>query len=201
MRKGQIIKMILLTPILLPHIIVYVFICNATGGGGSLVQCDLSAYCGVYKVSFKTNIVRFLFCMSNYKTFRNVFYYRIGKLQYLLGYVKGVPTCEIATKNIGGGLFIEHGGSTYINALSIGKNCYINQCCTIGYSDYIHAPVVGDNVSVKVGAVVIGDVKIGNNVVVGANACVVKNVPDNCVVAGVPAHIIRKNGIRVNEDL
>ncbi|MEO0490941.1 MAG: serine acetyltransferase, partial [Cyanobacteria bacterium J06659_2] len=62
-------------------------------------------------------------------------------------------------------------------------------------------PWIGDNVRITAGAKVIGGVKIGNNVTVGANAVVVKNVPDDCVVVGVPAYIVRRNGVKVKEEL
>jgi serine O-acetyltransferase len=48
---------------------------------------------------------------------------------------------------------------------------------------------------------VIGGIKVGDNSIVGANAVVVKNVPSNCVVVGVPAYIIKKDGLKVKEDL
>lgn len=58
-------------------------------------------------------------------------------------------------------------------------------------------PTIGDNVVVCAGAKVIGNIKIGNNVMIGANAVVVDDVPDNAVVAGVPAKIINMNGVSV----
>ncbi len=51
--------------------------------------------------------------------------------------------------------------------------------------------VIGDNVSLGANVTVIGNVHIGNNVIVGAGSVVIKDVPDNCVVAGNPAKIIR----------
>lgn len=62
-------------------------------------------------------------------------------------------------------------------------------------------PMIGDNVVIASGAKILGDVHIGNNVIIGANAVVVKDVPDNCTVVGVPAYIIKKNGIKINEKL
>jgi serine O-acetyltransferase len=53
--------------------------------------------------------------------------------------------------------------------------------------------VVGDNVWIATGAKVLGPVKVGNNVVIGANAVVIRDVPDNSVVAGVPAKVIGEN--------
>lgn len=46
-----------------------------------------------------------------------------------------------------------------------------------------------------------GNIRVGNNVVIGAGAVVTKNVPDNCIVVGNPARIIRRDGIKVNEPL
>jgi serine O-acetyltransferase len=48
---------------------------------------------------------------------------------------------------------------------------------------------------------VIGNVTINDNVIVGANAVVVKDVPSNCVVVGVPAYIIKRDGVKVKEQL
>lgn len=108
-----------------------------------------------------------------------------------------MPNLFINTKNIGPGLFIQHGFSTMISASKIGKNCRINQQVTIGYSHKkTDSPIIGDNVLIGAGAKVIGAVTIGNNSKVGANAVVVKNVPPNCTVVGVPARIVRKDGLR-----
>jgi serine O-acetyltransferase len=102
--------------------------------------------------------------------------------------------------HIGAGLFIQHGFSTMIMA-DMGKNCWVNQQVTIGYKDKSGRPKIGNNVRITAGAKVIGNIQIGDNVTVGANAVVVKNVPSDCVVAGVPASIIKRNGVRVTEKL
>ena len=76
----------------------------------------------------------------------------------------------------------------------VGNNCIIGQNVTIGgKSGWYEVPIIGDNVEICTGAKILGPVRIGNNVIIGANAVVVKDVPDNCVVAGVPARIIREN--------
>lgn len=97
-----------------------------------------------------------------------------------------------------GGIVIQHGFSTIIAAHYIGKNLWINQQVTIGYSDATHAPYIGDNVRVCAGAKIIGGIRIGNNVTIGAGAIVVKDVPDNCTVVGNPAFIVKRDGQRVN---
>ena len=95
------------------------------------------------------------------------------------------------TGKIGGGLFIQHGFSTYIAAESIGENCWINQQVTIGYKDNTTPPVIGNNVTITCGAKVLGPITIADNVTIGANAVVVKDLPPNSVWGGVPARRIR----------
>ena len=97
--------------------------------------------------------------------------------------------------DIGAGLFIQHGFSTIIMA-DLGENCWVNQQVTIGHKDKSGRPQIGNNVRITAGAKVLGNIKIGNHVTVGANAVVVKDVPDNCVVVGIPAYIIEKEGIK-----
>lgn len=102
---------------------------------------------------------------------------------------------EIDTRNIASGLLVYHySGGIVINGGSIiGKNCHLhgNNCIGNAGSHDLRCPVIGDNVMLGVGAKVIGSVKIGNNVRVAANAVVVKDVPSNCVVAGVPAVVVK----------
>lgn len=73
----------------------------------------------------------------------------------------------------------------------IGRNCTINQQVTIGQNEKGH-PVIGDNVFIGAGARIIGAVTIGDNVKIGANAVVVKDIPGNSTVVGVPGVIVKK---------
>ena len=68
------------------------------------------------------------------------------------------------------------------------------QGVTVGGARGKGAPIIGDNVVLSAGCKIIGNVKIGNNVFVGANAVVVKDVPDGATVAGIPAKIINMKG-------
>ena len=128
------------------------------------------------------------------RAFRSLYLFRLKKRAYR-GWVRllypPLDSLYIMTADIGGGLFIQHGFSTYIAAQSIGENCWINQQVTIGYRDNTTAPVIGDNVTITCGAKVLGPITIGDNAIIGANAVVVKNVEPGAVMGGVPARRIK----------
>ncbi|SFN46597.1 serine O-acetyltransferase [Bizionia echini] len=76
----------------------------------------------------------------------------------------------------------------------IGENCSIGTNITIGGKHpHYEVPVIGNNVYIATGAKVLGPIKIGDNVIIGANAVVLKDIPSNAVVAGIPAKIIKYN--------
>lgn len=127
------------------------------------------------------------------KAFRNLMYYRCGRSRVFLSWLfPAYDHLQITTPGgmVDGGLIFQHGFSTIVSAKKIGKNCKIYQQVTIGYNHKLEAPELGDNVEVCCGAKIIGGVRVGNNVLIGANAVVTKDVPDNSVVAGVPARVI-----------
>jgi serine O-acetyltransferase len=147
-----------------------------------------------------------------YPEFRNLFYFRLRKdpvkkhLIYSLTHRHFFPPkldlVINANEDIGPGLFIQHGRSSGMLVQRMGANCWINQHVSIGYrSADEQPPTIGDNVRITAGAKIYGQITIGDNVTVGANAVVVKDVPPNCTVIGVPARIIRRNGKRTDEPL
>lgn len=77
-----------------------------------------------------------------------------------------------------------------LNAESIGENFTCIHCTTLGKKGD-KRPVIGDNVSLGCNVIIIGGVHIGNNVTIGAGAVVVKDVPDNAIVVGNPARILK----------
>ncbi len=95
---------------------------------------------------------------------------------------------------IGKGFSIKHYSGIVINgSATLGECCTIFQNVTIGRSfegDKKGVPIIGDNVILFPGAKVIGGIIIGNNVIIGANAVVISDIPSNSVVAGVPAKVI-----------
>lgn len=76
----------------------------------------------------------------------------------------------------------------------IGNNCQINQNVTIGrnFGDK-KVPIIGNDVYIVAGSVVFGEIKVGNNVIIGSNSLVNKDIPDNCTVVGNPMKIIQTN--------
>jgi serine O-acetyltransferase len=77
----------------------------------------------------------------------------------------------------------------------IGMECLIGTNVTVGgRSGFPEVPVIGNNVYIATGAKVLGPITVGNNVTIGANSVVINNVPDNAIVAGVPARIIKYKG-------
>ena len=81
----------------------------------------------------------------------------------------------------------------------IGDNVIIGAGVTLGGTPKKNGvPVIGDNCTIYNGAQLIGPVKIGNNCIVGANSVVLRDIPDKCVAAGVPARII-KEGIDISQ--
>lgn len=101
-----------------------------------------------------------------------------------------------ASAEIGEGTHFAHGGIGVVlhERCRIGKNVVIGQQVTIGgRSGLYDVPVVEDNCYIGAGAKILGPIRIGANSEVGANAVVIRDVPPCCVVAGVPARVIRSN--------
>lgn len=127
--------------------------------------------------------------------FRSLFLYRLGRKRHFLKYIMPSGAIllgfDVPREKLGAGLFIQHGYCTDLSAREIGDNCWINQRVTLGYKGD-GCPTIGNNVTIGVGAVVIGNVRIGNNVRIGANAIVVHDVPDNCTVCSPAATIVKR---------
>lgn len=118
------------------------------------------------------------------KLLKYYYQYNFTTLSYELG-IQIKPNC------FGPGLSIRHYGDIVVNSKArIGSNCVLHSGTNIG--DKNGCPIIGDNVYVGPGAKIFGRISIGNGVKIGANAVVNKDIPDNCVVAGIPARIIKR---------
>lgn len=97
--------------------------------------------------------------------------------------------CEV---EVGPGFVIDHFGGIVVSGFTrFGANCRIRTGVVIGLArtEDPCAPTIGDNVDIGAGAKLLGRIRIGNNVRIGANAVVVTDVPDDSTAVGVPATI------------
>jgi len=154
-------------------------------------------------VNMLTGVIRnWLSFMKFHRPFRNLFYMRCSKIPNI---VKRLLAPEDATFYIasaikgafndvdGGGIYVIHGFGTRIRAKWIGVGCRFRQLTTIGTKSVarpLEAPIIGRNVDFGALVCCFDSITIGDNAVVGAGAVVVKDVPENAIVAGNPAKII-----------
>jgi serine O-acetyltransferase len=115
---------------------------------------------------------------------------------YHLTYKLGIDIPPLT--EIGSGFYIGHFGGIIIHEKSvIGKNCNISQGVTLGQANRGKNegfPKLGSNIYIGPGAKIVGAVRIGNNVAIGANCVVTRNVPDDSVVVGIPGVVISRKG-------
>ena len=182
------IKEIILFIIYLPLYVYYLF-----AQTNNIVREDMRSWIKIIKYSddlIVSNIIK----IFRFPEYRSVLYKRTKKysffIQWLYPLQKLLFICT-DNKKIGTGLVIQHGFSTEINANSIGCNCQIWQNVTIGvqHSGMKDKPTIGNNCKICTGAIVVGDIRIGDNVTIGAGTVVTKDVPDNSVVYGAPNRI------------
>jgi serine O-acetyltransferase len=105
--------------------------------------------------------------------------------------------CIGSEASIGRRLTIEHHGCIVIHgATVIGDDCLIRHGVTLGntgYDDPLGAPRIGHRVQIGAGAKILGRINVGDDVIIGANAVVVHDVPAHAAVGGVPAHELRSS--------
>ena len=186
-------------PQMLPALIFYLLM---FGNRKKLLLEDLNAF---YKIEYHakrlSNVTAFYRLMVDYDAFRNVFYYRLKPFHNMICWF--MPKCKtlaLRALQIEGGIYIQHGTSSRIGGIRIGKNFWTNQNVSIGWRGS-GSPIIGDNVRIGTGAVVIGGITIGDNVNIGANAIVTKDVPSNTTVVSPQAFICKRDGKRVHEEL
>lgn len=179
----------------IPHVIAY-----AVSGKRVMVNSDLDKLMHQIKIGCRVpHLLALLFFLHNNGYFRSLFYRRMGAVVSLLisWWRPGARDFIIPfSTKIGKSMWFAHPYATVLNAESIGDNFRCIHCTTLGTKAGMNAagggrPVIGDNVSIGCHVCIIGPVHIGNNVTIGAGSVVVKDIPDNCIVAGNPARIIK----------
>ena len=157
--------------------------------------------------AIKSNMVVFL-----YPSFKAIISYRIAhkfyvkKHYFLARWISqravrktGIEIHPGAT--IGKGLFIDHGSGVIIGETAeLGDNVTLYQGVTLGGTGKEQGkrhPTLRDNVMVSAGAKVLGSFTIGENSKIGAGSVVLKEVPPNCTVVGVPGRIVKKDDVRM----
>ena len=139
------------------------------------------------KFEYYTNVGRYSNVLG--KCLYEIYKYRFRKLSMKLGFTI-YPNC------FGPGLSIAHYGTIVVNPnAQIGENCRLHCGVNIGASaGNTEAPTIGNNVYIGPGAILFGNIKIADNVTIGANATVNRDCLDqNVVLAGSPAKIVKRN--------
>lgn len=177
------------------------------------IQEDKLQNLGAHKIGLFKFIIEMLYGTDRMKAFRllkalrkleyakNVLRKRgiLGKLVYafrLWRYhlIETRYNVVIGTNMVGYGFRLPHitGGGIIINCKSMGCYCGANIGVVVGNNHtFDERPTIGDYVGLTMGCKVYGDIHIGNHVTVAPNSVVIHDVPDNVVVSGIPAEIIK----------
>lgn len=126
----------------------------------------------------------------------------IGRfISHLNRFLTGIEIHPAA--RLGPGLFIDHGMGVVIGETTeVGENVTLYQGVTLGGTSLERKkrhPTIGDNVVIGTGAKILGPFKVGDNSKIGSGSVVVKEVPANSVVVGVPGRVIYRDGKKVSE--
>lgn len=163
-----------------------------------LIKKDVLEWCRYFSRTY--GFRSFCYFFLKYPEFRVLVKNRIrllGRWAFFFRYIITISTMHhnlfIYTdeKKIGGGLVFHHAFATIISASEIGENCHIFQQVTIG-NGRTGIPKLGNNVRIYAGAKIFGNITIGDDVLIGANSVVTKDVPSHSVIAGIPAKVIKK---------
>jgi len=163
-----------------------------------LIDADVAQWLAVLQVTGQGQGLHSL--LYAFPEFRSLFYHRLrngNATGALLGRLmcrvwRPTATLELTTAEIGPGLFVAHGHCTSLAAERIGANCYVHHGVTVGWDYRSHrTPVIGNDVFIGAGAMVVGAVTVGDGARIGANAVVLCDVPAGSTAVGVPARIVQ----------
>lgn len=137
----------------------------------------------------------------SHKLYLTEHYFSARAVSQFAKFITGIEIHPGAT--IGKRLFIDHGAAVVIGETAeIGDDCTIYQGVTLGGTGKDvgkRHPTLGNNVMVGAGAKVLGPMKIGDNTKVAAGAVVLTEIPDNSTAVGIPAKVVRRQGVKVDD--
>jgi len=150
--------------------------------------------------NFKAQLVLFLFrlvqLINRSMILKVIFILYLLLYRYWVDWVWGI---ELPRKlKVGKRLSLYHGHALVINqGVVIGDNCTLRNSTTIGHKklsdgSFSKCPRIGNNVDIGANVCIIGDIVIGDNVIIGAGSVVTKSFPSDCTVVGNPARILEK---------
>ena len=146
-----------------------------------------------------------------YRSFKAILYYRLAHKLYVKGHFFWARWISQRTARktgieihpgavIGKGLFIDHGHGVVIGETAIlGDNVTLYQGVTLGGTGKEQGkrhPTIGNNVMISAGAKVLGSFKIGDNSKIGAGSVVLKEVPPNSTVVGIPGKVVKRSSVK-----
>ena len=148
--------------------------------------------------NFKGQLVLFMFRLvmvfNRYTITKIIFFPYFMLYRFFVEWHLGIELPRKTT--IGKGLSLYHGQALVVNkGTIIGENCVLRNSTTIGHKKLVDGsfsacPRIGNNVDIGANVCIIGDITIGDNVIIGAGSVVVKDVQADCVVVGNPARVL-----------
>jgi putative colanic acid biosynthesis acetyltransferase WcaB len=158
---------------------------------------DWRANRGNIKAQFVLALFRLATLIRSNKLLIILFFWYLLFYRFFVEWVLGIELPW--SLKAGSGLVVDHGQALVVNGESrLGKNVHLRHSTTIGSKQlasggHSACPRIGNNVDIGAQVCIIGNIEIGNNVIIGVGSIVVKSIPANCVVVGNPARIIKDN--------
>lgn len=163
----------------------------------TIIDADVERWADQLELK-KSRVNALVWLLQKRPQFRNLYFFRLQTnstfLKFLCPPSKNLYIADDCGEIEGGGLYFEHAYSSIVEIEHIGKGCVLRQLSTMGVKSALRhneRPWIGDNVDFGANVTCIGKIKIGNNAIIAAGSVVVKDVPENAIVAGNPAKIIK----------
>lgn len=163
-----------------------------------IIDLDIERWSQEIGIDYSSRTKKLLFLLLFRPQFRNLFYFRCPNFPNIFRHIcpadASICIADDYNNIVGGGLYYEHAFGTRIGAKSIGYGCTFRQLTTIGVKSknrHDEKPIIGNNVDFGVNVICIGNITIGDNAIIAAGSVVVKDVPENAIVAGNPAKVIK----------